>query len=870
MLKLKSQSNENNSGYKIYIVLFICLSVIAVYAQVFNHDFINFDDNEYVYDNKYVINGITKDGLSRVFRFSTNGERNYYHPLTTLSHMLDCQLFGLSPGWHHLTNLLLHLLNVILLFIVLFFLTRKIWQSAFVVALFALHPLNVESIAWVAERKNLLSTFFWFLTILLYIRYVRKPSVKWFIAVFFSMLLGLFAKPTLITLPFVLMLLDFWPLGRITYRDSGFSLSQNYHLIAEKIPLLFLSMAWTYLSIHSNQRLGIMVSNITVSMDLRIANALISYVKYIGKMLWPFNLSIFYPYPTQMPPVWQIIVASVVLSSATIYVVKKRKIFPWLLVGWFWYLGNLFPMIGIAQNGLWPEMADRWAYIPSIGIYIMIAWGVSTIFRSRKIVARAIPVFACVFFIVISVISYVQTSFWKNSITLFEHVIKATKKNVVAYNNLANALIIKKESDLRVPMAYLQKAIELDPSFINSYSNYALCLYKQQRYKEAISYFLKVININENDANLHCLLGMSLLELNNIPQAIYHITKAKQLNPDSFEIVINLALAYEKAGKLIDAIGMYKEALQFKPLSQEIYTHLGRCLKGLGKYKDALDYTKQALAINPEYAEAHNTIGNIYQSMGQEELAITHFKKAIQFKPDLSEAYNNYGAILLKKRHLDEAISNFEIALQKNPDLVVVQKNLGDAFFLKGNFAKAISCYQNVLQKKPNLSNTQQLLNEAYRLKEQLEIQIQDLEKRLRGTAEDAKIYFELGRLFRQTGRSEEALHHFRKAMDLNPGLVQALNSIIFILTEKGDYQEAIDVYKGYLKMYPRKVNIYYNIACLYARKNKIAESVQWLHQAIDQGYSNWEHIRTDRDMEIVRNSSEYKKMAIKFHELRK
>jgi hypothetical protein len=329
--------------------------------------------------------------------------------------------------------------------------TGKLWQSAFVSALFALHPYNVDTVAWISERKNLLSSLFWFLTLFSYVFYVKKKNFTRYGIVFIFMLFGLLSKPTLVTLPFVLLLIDLWPMGRIAFQElpsgdknifSGFIsfIRSNRNLLVEKIPLVLLSVAWVFISMVSNQRLGFLISTADSPMDLRIANALLSYVKYLFKMLWPFHYAIYYPYPTEMPPIWQPVGAAVFLGFVSFMILRKCKQIPWLTVGWFWYIGTLVPVMGITQNGLWPAMADRWTYIPLIGIYIMIAWGGGSLVQTLRHGKVFLSGSAVVLLGLLLIATGMQLRHWRNSITVFTHALEVTTNNSIAHNNLGSEI----------------------------------------------------------------------------------------------------------------------------------------------------------------------------------------------------------------------------------------------------------------------------------------------------------------------------------------------------------------------------------------------------------------------------------------------
>ena len=555
---------------KNYLVLIICILLaitsIAVFWQVRSHEFITFDDSDYVTENRHVQDGITLKGI--VWAFSEPHAHNW-HPLTWLSHMLDCQLFGLKPGLHHLVNVLFHVANALLLFLVLYRMTNALWQSAFVAGLFALHPLHVESVAWVAERKDVLSTLFWMLTMGAYVYYVERPGYKRYLIVLIFFVLGLMAKPMLVTLPFVLLLLDYWPLKRLRLLQAdahvGFAAPQpggrgkkkqkskpqpqkgttqkkaiKFHtlwsgiwpLLKEKMPFFVIAMALCFVTVYAQHR--VVRPMALYPMDCRIANALITYVTYIGKMLWPVKLSIFYPYGIATMLSWKAAAAMLLLLFATYLAVRAAGRFPYLIVGWFWYVGTLVPVIGLVQVGL-QSMADRYTYVPLIGIFIVISWGVPELLGRWHYRKSALTAVAVGILFSLSALTYIQVGYWRNNIFLYEHAIEVTSENAWAQNNLGYAL------DL------------------------------QGKKEEAIAHFRKAISIS-NEADAHYNLGTVLASQGKLDEAVYHFRESIRISPDYAKAHNNLGNALLYQGRLDEAIASYKEAVRLNPdyaLAQE-------------------------------------------------------------------------------------------------------------------------------------------------------------------------------------------------------------------------------------------------------------------------------------------------------------
>jgi len=430
---MKSKKNRSlGIRPEIFVTLFIVIASLSIYIQVRGHNFIIFDDNVYVTENPQVQSGISLDSLGWAFGLKENTPM-YWHPLTWISHMLDVQIYGLHPGMHHIVNLILHLLNSVMLFYVLKRMTGEIWKSAIVALLFALHPLNVESVAWIAARKNVLSTFLWMTTIFFYVRYAEKQDVKTYVLALMTFSLGLLAKPMLMTLPFVLLLLDFWPIRRLQIRNICAVKNEKPKpigkkekskvvslpfIILEKVPFILIALLVTSIAALSMRQSNIFMSFESVPLKLRVENALVSYVIYIFKMIWPVNLAVFYPFP-KMIAGWKTMSACLLLvsvSGAAMYFIKRK---PYLFVGWFWFLGTLVPVAGFIQAGLWPAMADRWAYIPLIGIYIILCWMTPELYGKWKYkkVSLTITAFIIISFLMFKTWSQVQ--YWANSITQY-------------------------------------------------------------------------------------------------------------------------------------------------------------------------------------------------------------------------------------------------------------------------------------------------------------------------------------------------------------------------------------------------------------------------------------------------------------------
>jgi len=480
--------------------------------------------------------------------------------LSVLSHMFDCELFGLNPGGHHFTSLFIHAANAALLFLVLNAMTGATWKSAFVAALFALHPLNVESVAWVAERRNVLSTFFWLLTMAAYVLYIRHPNLLRYISIVFCFILGLLSKQMLVTLPFALLLLDYWPLNRFSDCSGEPPIQENdpkpieakknlapsdaFRLILEKIPLIVISiLASIHTLIYGPSFLDKDMSGLPsleiLPLRFRIANALFSYVGYMKKMIWPENLAVHYPYRQSFPG-WEIVLACVLLGCISVLAVKTLKQHPWFLVGWLWYLGTLVPVIGIVQVGSY-AMADRYAYVPLMGLFIVVVWSVPELVKQLPHKKKVLFIMAAVVLAILTTISWKQIGYWKSSNTLFEHALKVAPNNAIAHHNLGEAL--NQQGRTAEAIAHYVQALRIKPDYADVHINLGNSLDIQGRTAEAIAHYLQALRIKPNSVDAHNNLGVALIRKGDIEGAVAQFRKALQLDPDNLQLKHNLKKA---------------------------------------------------------------------------------------------------------------------------------------------------------------------------------------------------------------------------------------------------------------------------------------------------------------------------------------
>ncbi len=590
----------------VILSLLLVAATLALYNPVNRHPFVNYDDDRYVTENPHVHNGLGWDTITWAF---TSTDQANWHPLTWLSHTLDYRVFHQNPAGHHFTSLLIHAANAMLLFLLLALATGRTWPSLFVALLFALHPINVESVAWVSERKNVLSTFFFLAAIGAYGWYAQKPHWQRYLAVAGLFALGLMSKPMVITLPFVLLLLDYWPLGRtIGSPASAMNTTQLplSRLVLEKLPLLVLSTASALITVQAQQAGGAVRTTLQFSLVVRLANAVVAYAAYLGQMIWPSNLAPLYPHPGDSLPAWQVVVSALVLLSVTAAVLKARSQ-RYLLVGWLWFLGILVPVIGLVQVGD-QSMADRYAYIPLIGIFVMITWGAAGLARSRHMGLTTCVIPAACILLALSFALHRQLAYWSNNYDLWTHALAVTERNFIAHDNLGGALLQLGKVD--EAYSHFQAAAEINPRDPMSRSNLGAYLQEHGRLAEAIVQHKRAISLTSDSGLLaatHANLGTAYRGLGEDEKARDSYDRALQLNPNQFNAYLGLGHLLEKQDKLDEAIANYSRSVELRP-TDEGFLLLGHALEGVGRRPEALAAYQAALKLSPDRAEARHAV----------------------------------------------------------------------------------------------------------------------------------------------------------------------------------------------------------------------------------------------------------------------
>jgi protein O-mannosyl-transferase len=594
----------------------LCIALVGltclVFGQTLWHDFINYDDPRYVYENTKITSGLSLSGIAWAF---THIHSMNWHPLTTISHMLDCQLYGLKAGWHHFTNVLLHSIAVLLLFLALQRMTGALWRSAFVAALFAIHPLRVESVAWIAERKDVLSGVFFMLTLLAYAHYVRAPSLARYLAVAAACAFGLMSKPMLVTLPFVLLLLDYWPLNRISNvlgrhgpmarTSPDLALGRRYSpaatwlkLFAEKIPLLALAAISSVVTLFAQK--GAVGFTEQLPVIPRINNAAVSYVLYIWQMFWPAKLAVFYPHPENRIPAWEIVLALGALAAITAFAFALRKTRPYFITGWLWYVGMLVPVIGIVQVG-WQGRADRYTYLPQIGLYIVITWAVADFTRAWRHQREILTASAPIIIAALGWCAWVQTSYWRDSETLFKHALAVTTNNDVAENNLG--IVFLRQGKLDEAISMLQAAVDLRPDNSPAHENLAKALLQKGKVSDALIHYRKLLELQPDNIEVHNIVGTVLVQQGRVREGVEEWQKVLAIQPDNGNAMSNLAwvLATSPDDSLRDgakAVQLAEEALRISgrriPI---IFRTLAAAYAESGEFSKAIQAAQQGIEL---------------------------------------------------------------------------------------------------------------------------------------------------------------------------------------------------------------------------------------------------------------------------------
>lgn len=659
----------------------IVAATVFVFAQVRNFEFINLDDQIYVAQNTRIGDGWTLDNVH--WAFTTTYFANW-HPIVWLSYFVDDELFGEDPGGFHTTNLMIHIANALLVYVVLFRMTGALAQSMLVAILFAIHPLHVEPVAWISSRKDLLSAFFGFLSILAYVQYTRRGSFFWFVMSLLVFTCSLMSKQMLVTLPFLLIVFDVWPLQRARFprcetgeQTSEFDVQPWRRIFLEKTPFLLLAFVFCGIAVAAQKTEGNLASLAEIPFATRIANAVVVYTLYMFKTIWPAKLSVYYPYPREAYSVMSIAISASLLIGISIVAARLCRWRPSLFMGWLWFLGMLVPVIGIVQIGN-QQMADRYTYIPLIGLFISLVWTAVPLSRFRPItyVCFTVVVILC------AVCSWRQTAHWKNSHDLFSHAVSVTSNNSVAHNNLGNALL----HDLNQPrnaIPHFERAIEIDPRHVKAQVNLGNALHQIGDFDGAVEQFELALKTDRRRAQAHYYahyhLGLTLQRQGKHARAVRHFEEFVKSAPLHAKAHNNLATSLHACGRHDEALQHFQKATNLDPENPGIRINLGTALHVNGRLRDAIACYQEVIRIAPAYASAHLSLARAYWDAKDRRLARTHFKTAIELSPQNAEFHDEFGSFLLELGDVEAAIHEFEAALRIRPDFEAYSQNLNRA-----------------------------------------------------------------------------------------------------------------------------------------------------------------------------------------------
>jgi tetratricopeptide (TPR) repeat protein len=664
----------------LFICLALLLATLGVYSQVAHFEFVNYDDPDYTTENPHIRDGLTPANVQ--WAFTSSYAANWF-PLTWMSHMLDRKLFGSDAGRQHLTNLALHMLSTLLLYVLLKRMTGWRAASAFVAFVFALHPLHIESVAWIAERKDVLCALFWLLTIWTYLNYVARHGVWRYLLVMVAFCCALMSKSMAVTLPFALLLLDVWPLRRFTGASLGIPSERSPKLthgagavLIEKLPLIALAIAVSIVTFLAQRGAGAILDDIPVGP--RIANALNSYAVYLFEFFWPANLAVFYPY--EPIPVWQAALAALLLGAITVFAIRRRRTQPYLAVGWFWYLGTLAPVIGLIQFGA-EARADRYTYIPAIGIAIMLAWGFEDLVAARRWLGPPVGVIAILVCAGWATVTWRDLTYWHDSLGLFERAIAVNPDNYFAYSGLGSAF--RQAGRNGEAIASFERALSIKAHFVDAEDGLGMALAAEGRLDEGMAHLAEAVRLAPGSVTGHIDLGFGFSKSGRAREAADQYRIALQLNPESPEAHCGLGVALAEQNRLPEALAQLLESVRIKPDYADGYYNLGRVLALQGRTDEAMTQFAAAIRLQPENAESHYNLGTALATRGRMSEAADQFRMAVFIKPDYVNARFNYASALANLEHYDEAIPQFQAILRLKPDFEPARKSLAQCIELR-------------------------------------------------------------------------------------------------------------------------------------------------------------------------------------------
>ena len=809
----------------VIVCLLLAAATTAVYAPVIGHDFVDYDDELYVLTNTHVQAGLTWDTVRWAW---TTGHTGYWHPLTWMSLARDVEMYGVTASGFHLSNVLFHVLNTLLLFGILIRTTRRIGPSACVAALFALHPLHVESVAWVAERKDVLSAALGLLSIAAYVRYARCRSGVCYALTFFLLALSLCAKPMLVTLPFVYLLLDYWPLKRKN-KSVRF-------LLLEKLPFLALSALLsvvTYLG-QENVLGKISFTYPKVALPLRIANAAVSYVRYITKTFWPVDLSVLYPHPyaAGMTPwsVWTVVASAALLGGLCVLLLwaARRR---YAAVGWLWYLGMLVPAIGVVQSGI-QGMADRYTYLPLVGLFVIAAWGGSELvarFTPRRTLAAAAAIAligAC------AVASARQVPHWRNSKSLYEQALRATPRNPVIITNLG--LVLQKQEDTQEAIRHFRRALEIWPQFDVAAHKLGKTLRAEGRKDEAIQTYRAFLEARPESAVVHHDLAEALEAQGDDDGALHHYLKALELRPDRAAARFRLGGLLTRLERWEDAAAQWRRLVQTPPFRSDAHYHLGRIHRRQNRFDDAVREFRSALRFRPDHAGALNDLGLALQSQGRPSVALATLRRAVKVSPQSADTHHNLANVLSELGLLVEAVAHYRLAVHHDGSRGLSHYLLGEALRAVHDAAGAVEAYRSALAIDPDDTDGHHGMALALVTLNRAEEAAGHFERIVTVDPDRPSAHYNLAVCLNRLGRSVKAIEHYRLELERQPDNVPTLYNLALLLSAGDQHDEAIALYNAALRVAPDSPAIHVNLAKTYAGAGRFDLAVQSTQRALD------------------------------------
>jgi tetratricopeptide (TPR) repeat protein len=694
---------------QIIACLFLVAITLVAYRGVCGNEFLNYDDNLYVWENKHLIQeGLSWPGIRWAW---TDFTCSMWNPLTRMSFLLDHALYGMNPWGYHFSNLLFHLANVLLLYAWLTRLTGAAWRSLVVAAFWAVHPLRVESVAWVTERKDVLSLFFGLISLWLYVGYARRPGALCYVGIVLAFTLSLLAKPMLVTLPVLLLLLDYWPLGRLrfasaaagdsTAEESAKPMISWWRLLWEKLPLLAIAGAFALTTMVTHHEMGAMRDPLDAGFLHRCGNGMVAYLQYLLLTIWPHDLTIVYPYPYDSLSMAEVLGAGLILLGVALAAFRLAKSLPYLAVGWLWFLLTLLPVLGVVRNTMC-AYADRYTYVPHIGLFVIVCWALADMLARwdcrciGRSLAAGVGLVACI------VGTQQQLPYWHDSLSLWGRALAVTSDNSTAHNNYGSALL-KQPGRLAEAQQHFMAAWRINPRSRSANVNMAIAYSLQRNLPEAVKYFSMAIDVAPDYAFAHGNLGMALLHLGKLAEAEQHLAEAVRINPEFGDAYLGRGLALARMGRHEEAYEQFAAGARLEPDNPKAHSHWGAALLVRGDEAAAREHLEKAIQLDPLDAESQMNLGLVLGNQGLWRDAERCLKEALERQPNYGEAHFNLGVLLERQGRAAEAELHLGRAVELLPECAEVFDNLGAVLEVQGKSAEAQRCYEYALRLKPDL-----------------------------------------------------------------------------------------------------------------------------------------------------------------------